>query len=158
MHALRLLPLGAAFAALAALALSACGGDSDEISAEVFTRDAVAACLQRAGATDIKKSDKGDYPGNIAQEGAIEGTAGKTKFALVFERNDDDARSSETVYASAQGGSWQKGVLLDFLLKRSKNVVVAYERLPADAAAKTVEGCVGGDAEIDSDIAEQFGR
>ena len=155
MHALRSLTLGAT---LAVLALSACGGNSDDTSGEAFTRDAVAACLQRGGATDIKKSDKGDFPGNIAQEGAIEGTAGKTKFALVFESDDEGARSSETVYASAQGGSWQKGVLLDLLLKRSKNVVLAYERLPTDAAAKTVESCLGGEARIDSDIAEQFGR
>jgi hypothetical protein len=155
MHALRLVPFGAM---LAVLALSACGGKSDDTSGEAFTRDAVASCLQRAGATNIKKSDKGDFPGNIAQEGAIEGTAGKTNFALVFEADDDGARSSETVYASAQGGSWQKGVLLDFLLKRSKNVVLAYERLPTDAAAKTVEGCLGDEAKIDSNIAEQFGR
>jgi hypothetical protein len=155
MHLARLFPLATA---VALLALPACGGKGNDTSEEAYTRDVVAACLQRAGATKITKSDGGDFPGKIAEEGAIEASVGKTNFAIVFEPDAESARSSETVYASAQGGSWQQGVLLDLLLKRSKNVVLAYERLPTDRAAKTVEGCLGGNAKIDDDVAEQFGR
>jgi hypothetical protein len=156
MDVFRLLPLAAACALVAIV--SACGGNSSNTSEEAYKRDPVAACLERAGATDIKKSDPGDFSGKIAESGAVEGAVGTTKFALVFEPDSDSARSSETVYAGAQGGSWQKGVLLDVLLKRSKNVVLAYERAPTDNAANTVEGCIGGDAKIDPEIAEQFGR
>jgi hypothetical protein len=151
----RLVPVAAACAFVAVV--SACGGNSSTTE-ESYKRDPVAACLERSGATNIKKSNPGDFNGKIAQGGAIEGSVGTTKFALVFEPDSDSARSSETVYAGAQGGSWQKGVLLDVLLKRSKNVVLAYERAPTDKAANTVEGCIGGDAKIDPDIAEQFGR
>ena len=155
MHVRRLVPLAVA---CALVTLSACGGKGSDTKEETYTRDAVAACLERAGATNLKKSNPGDFTGKIAEAGAVEGSVGKTNFALVFEPDADSARSSETVYAGAQGGSWQKGVLLDVLLKRSKNVVVAYERAPTDKAAKAVEGCVGGNAKIDPDIAEQFGR
>lgn len=155
MHGSRLLPVAAA---CALIALPACGGKSGSANEETYARDGVAACLQRAGARNIKKSDPGDFPGKIAEAGAIEGSVGKTNFALVFEPDADAAKSSETAYAGAQGGSWQKGVLLDTLLKRSKNVVVAYERAPTDKAVKTVEGCIGGKAKIDPEVADQFGR
>jgi hypothetical protein len=151
----RVLPV---VAACAVVALPACGGNGDEAKDTTFERDAVAACLDRAGATNLKKSDPGDFTGKIAEKGAVEGSVGKTNFALVFEPDAESARSSETVYAGAQGGSWQKGVLLDVLLKRSNNVVLAYERAPTDKAVKVVEGCVGNDAKIDPDVAEQFGR
>jgi hypothetical protein len=155
MHVPRVLPL---VTAIALLALPACGGNGEDAGKDIYTRDAVASCLQRAGATKLRKSEAGDFPGKIAQEGAIEGSVGNSNFALVFEPDVDTARSSETLYAGAQGGSWQKGVLLDFLLKRSQNAVLVYERLPTDKAAKTVEGCLGGDPKIDADVAEQFGR
>jgi hypothetical protein len=148
--------LAAAFLVVAAL--SGCGGKSTDTSEETFKRDAVASCLERAGATNIKKSEAGDFDNKIAASGALEGAVGNTKFALVFEPDVETARSSETLYAGAQGGSWQKGVLLDVLLKRSHNVVLAYERAPTDNAADTVEGCIGDSAKIDPDIAEQFGR
>jgi hypothetical protein len=144
--------------AIALVALPACGGSGEDAAKDIHTRDAVASCLQRAGATKLRKSEAGDFPGKIAEEGAIEGSVGNSNFALVFEPDADTARSSETLYAGAQGGSWQKGVLLDFLLKRSNNAVLVYERLPTDKAAKTVEGCLGGDPKIDTDVAEQFGR
>jgi hypothetical protein len=144
--------------ACAVVALPACGGNSNDTKETLYTRDAVAACLERGGATNIKKSEPGDFTGKIAENGAVEGSVGKTNFALVFEPDAESARSSETVYAGAQGGSWQKGVLLDVLLKRSKNVVLAYERAPTDKAVTVVEGCLGDDAKIDPDIAEQFGR
>ena len=143
--------------ACAVVALPACGGNDNDTSEAAYTRDAVAACLERGGATNIKKSESGDFTGKIAENGAVEGSVGRTNFALVFEPDAESARSSETVYA-AQGGSWQKGVLLDVLLKRSKNVVLAYERAPTDNAVNVVEGCLGNDAKIDPEIAEQFGR
>jgi hypothetical protein len=144
--------------ACAVVALPACGGNGNAAKATTFERDAVAGCLDRAGATNLKKSDPGDFTGKIAENGAVEGSVGKTNFALVFEPDAESARSSETVYAGAQGGSWQRGVLLDVLLKRSNNVVLAYERAPTDRALKIVEGCLGDNAKIDPDIAEQFGR
>src|ERR671934_2020744 len=102
----RLLPLVAVYAVVA---LPACGGNSNDTQETLYTRDAVAACLERGGATNIKKSKPGDFTGKIAEHGAVEGSVGKTNFALVFEPDADSARSSETVYAGAQGGSWQKG-------------------------------------------------
>jgi hypothetical protein len=131
-------------AVLALLTLAACGGGGSD-SKETFKRDTVADCLQRAGATGIIKTDAGKVPGGVAKQGAIQGTVGRTSFALAFEPDDATAASTAgNIYAQLAGGSEQGQVLADAQVKRSANVAIAYQRPPSVNDSQTIASCLGG--------------
>ena len=144
--------------AACSLALAACGGDENSDGGAYTVEDA-AACLREAGATKVNTDAGEDLEAEgFAEQGALEGSYGKTNFAVVFEEDHEKAHSTETQYAAAVGGSWQPGVPIRELLKRADNAVLVYEKRPAAAARKAIEGCLGGSPKIDADVEREFAR
>lgn len=140
-------------------ALPACGGGDDGSDALRYTVDDAAACLREAGATKLDTNAGEDLEAEgVAEQGALEGSYGKTNFAVVFEEDDEKAHSTESQYAAAIGGSWQPGVPLRELLKRADNAVLVYEKKPAADAKRAIEGCFGGSPTIDADVEREFAR
>ncbi|MFN2469442.1 MAG: hypothetical protein ABR583_00290 [Gaiellaceae bacterium] len=150
-------------AALAALALgislAACmgGGDEKDDGNETYTLDGTAACLRRAGAR-VDANAGEEFENRLAERGAIEGSRGGIKFAVVFEGDGAKALNTEQEYAATAGGSWQPGARLEELLKRADNAVLAYERKPTPKQAKPIEQCLGGSPKLTASVAAEFSR
>ncbi|MDQ3992460.1 MAG: hypothetical protein M3229_02255 [Actinomycetota bacterium] len=152
-----------ALAACSLTALPACGGgngdgEAGDAEAVTYTVKDAAACLRRAGVTQVNTNAGDDLAEGLAERGALEGSYGKTNFAVVFEENGGTAHTTEANYAAVASGSWQPGVPLGELLKRAENAVLVYEAKPTARAKKAIESCFGGKPRIDADIEREYTR
>ncbi|MBD0348715.1 MAG: hypothetical protein ICV59_06150 [Thermoleophilia bacterium] len=155
-----------ALAACSLTALPACGGgggddgdgEAGDAEAVTYTVKDAAACLRRAGVTQLNTNAGKVLAEGLAERGALEGRYGKTNFAVVFEENSGTAHTTEANYAAVAGGSWQPGVPLGALLKRAENAVLVYEDKPTARAKKAIESCFGGKPRIDADIEREYTR
>ena len=147
--------------AVCVVALPACGGGGGDggSDAVAYSVEDAAACLRKAGVTKVDTDAGEDLEAEgLAEKGALEGSYGKSNFAVVFEENDEKAHNTESQYAAAIGGSWQPGVPIRELLKRADNAVLVYEKKPAANAKRAIEGCFGGSPKIDADVEREFAR
>ncbi len=123
-----------ALAAAAGLSLGGCGG-SDE---PVFYRLApTKSCLQKA---NVRVTTRGlDFIARNALGGGLHATFSGNQVTLAFGKTEEGARGIEIAYRRFAG----KGIPIDKILMRDRNVVMVWTGGPSPSDLGTVTDCLG---------------
>ena len=126
-------------AGLAALVVAGCGGTDGEEREEredVYRLAPTRACLQTA---DIRVTSRGvDFVATTALGGSFRARLPGNRVTLAFGRTVDDAVATERAYRRFAG----KGVPLEEVLARDRNVVMLWAEPPSAAHEKRVRDCL----------------
>ncbi len=126
-------------AALAALVVAGCGGGGDDDGAEdetLYRLGPTRACLQRA---DLRVTTRGlDFVASTALGGSVRTKLRGNQVTLAFGRTTDDAIAIERAYRRFAG----KGVPLNRVLARDRNVVLLWAEPPTAGHDRRVRDCL----------------
>lgn len=118
----------------AVLVLAGCGGGDDDD--EPYRLAATRQCLERA---NLRVTTRGlDFVARTALAGSIRARLATNRVTLAFGRTEDDAVAIERAYRRFAG----RGVPLDRVLARDRNVVLLWGEPPSAREDERIRGCL----------------
>jgi len=120
--------------AVAVIVLSGCGS----AGMPLYTREATAACLTKAGLTPKPVTDAADFVANSATGGAFSVQLQANRVTVSFGETTADADNIDQAYHRFKATN----VGLDDVLRRQGNALMLWHVHPEDTDLTTITGCL----------------
>jgi hypothetical protein len=120
--------------AVAAVIVSGCGSGGTPI----YTKDATAACLTKAGLAPRPVTEAADFVANSATGGAFTVQLVANRVTVSFGETVADADNIDQAYRRFKANN----VGLDDVLRRQGNALMLWHVHPQDTDIETITGCL----------------